>query len=214
MAIRSVLAFALTLLFLSGPVCAADSDRSNYRLWGGQAKIRLPAIVKLERKSADRYTARLRGKSSDQEVVLERGQIPRKYNRLSTERMGAIARDRLKDKDYKVHDFTTGGRTVTIVFGGTETLTVQTRVGPMQVQVPWKARLRWIRQTDHQTYQSMLRMPSSDWSGEGYEALKVVASSLRVPKKKVSHRDRLKDAAASAPLAGQRVGSWFPGWNL
>jgi len=205
MSLRSFLASALILLFLSDPVGAEGPGRGNYGLWGGQAKIRLPAIVKLERKSADRYTARLRGKSSDHEAVLERGQIPRKYNRVSTERMGAIARDRLKDKDYKIIDFKAGGRTVTIVFGGTETVTVQTRVGPMQVQVPWRARLRWVRQTDHQTYQSMLRMPSSDWSGEDYEALRIVASSLRVPKKKVSHRDRLKDAAASAQIGRAHV---------
>jgi len=205
MSLRSFLASALILLFLSDPVGAEGPGRGNYGLWGGQAKIRLPAIVKLERKKSDRYLAKLRGKSGDHEVVLERGQIPRKYNRVSTERMGAIARDRLKDKDYKIIDFKAGGRTVTIVFGGTETVTVQTRVGPMQVQVPWRARLRWVRQTDHQTYQSMLRMPSSDWSGEDYEALRIVASSLRVPKKKVSHRDRLKDAAASAQIGRAHV---------
>lgn len=199
---------------LSEQAEAAERDRNSYRLWGGQATIRLPAVVKVSREKTDRYAAELRGKSSGREVQFQRGQIPRKYNRVSTVRMGAIARDRLKGKSYDIHDFRVAGRTVTILFGGEETVKVQTPRGPLEVKVPWRAQLRWIRQTDHQTYQSVLKMPLSEWQDGSNRALERVASSLRVPRKKVSRRDRLKDAAAAAPLAGQRVGSWFPGWNL
>lgn len=195
---------------------AGERERDSYRLWGGQAMISLPAAVKLprEKRKPNRYVAQLREGTSGREVVLQRGQIPRRYSKVSTARMGAIARDRLKGKGYKIHDFRVAGRTVFIRFGGSETLTRQTPRGPVEISVPWQAQLRWIRQTDHRTYQSVLKMPKDDWEGPPYEALERVASSLRVPYKKISYRERIKDAAASVPLAAQRVGSWFPGWNL
>jgi len=208
----AILVFAL--FFPSGHAGAAERDRGGYRLWGGQASIRLPAAVKVSRKKPGLYVAELRGEKGGREVELQRGQIPRKYNRVSTARMGAVARDRLKDRDYKIHEFGVAGRSVTIVFGGVETATEQTPRGAVEVKVPWRAQLRWIRQTDHQTYQSVLKMPSSEWEEGTNRALERVASSLRVPRKKVSRQNRLKDAAALAPSAGQRVGSWFPGWNF
>lgn len=199
-----------------GTAAAEERDRNRYRLWGGQAMISLPSEVALprEKKKPNLYVAQLRGRSGGRVVVLERGQIPRRYSRVSTARMGAIARDRLKRRGYDIHAFRVAGRTVSIRFGGSEPRTITTPLGSVEIQVPWRAELRWIRQADHQTYQSVLQMPKDDWEEPSYEALERVASSLRVPYKKASYRDRIKDTAASVPLAAQRVGSWFPGWNF
>jgi len=208
--------FGVAMLGTLGTAAAEERDRKNYGLWGGQALISLPSEVALprEKKKPNRYVAQLRGQSGGRQVILQRGQIPRRYSRVSTARMGTIARDRLERRGYDIHDFRVAGQAVTIRFSGSETRTIQTPRGPVEVRVPWRAQLRWIRQTDHWTYQSVLKMPKDDWEDPSYNALERVASSLRVPYKKASYRDRIKDTAASVPLAAQRVGSWFPGWNF
>jgi len=191
---------------------AAAADGQAHGLWNGEASIVLPPGVKKTRTAADRYL--LTAVGTRVKVIIQRGQIPAKYRGVSTTKMAREARHRLLRRDYKIENFAVKGKTARITFSGTRQKIVPTEVGPLPVEVPWRGRLRWVRQTDHRTYQSVVTVPEPEEGKAAVRKLREAASSLRVPSKKTKPWDRATDAVTAFPLLGDKVGSWMPGWRI
>jgi hypothetical protein len=214
MFLRTV-ACACFIIFSSSAFAGPDGRAERrVNLWGGQASIVRPEGVRIERskKSRNRYV--LTAKSTDVRVVIERGLIPSKYRGTSTERMAKEARKRLQRRGYKVEDFAVAGKTARINFAGKRTVTVQTQMGPAEVRVPWRGQLRWVRQTNHRTFQSIITVPEPERNKEAVLRLRRASSSLRVPPMRANLWDRVTDSASGLPLLSEKVGSWMPGWGL
>jgi hypothetical protein len=148
------------------------------------------------------------------EVVVERGQIPRKYRGVNTDKMAQQARFRLRRQGYKIESFAVAGKAVRIAFSGTRTVRVDAPRGATRIKVPWDGRLKWLRQTDHRTYQSIISVPEPEKGNPSVKKLLRAAGSLSVPAMRRKPWDMVKDTTASLPLLGERVGSWMPGWRI
>jgi hypothetical protein len=206
----------VSLIVLSGSADAAPEDRAERRmnLWGGQASIVRPEGVRIERFKQNKNRYELTAKGTKVRVVIERGLIPSKYRGTSTERMAKEARKRLQRRGYKVEDFAVAGKTARINFAGKRTVTVQTQMGPVEARVPWRGQLRWVRQTNHRTFQSIVTVPEPERDKEAVLRLRRASSSLRVPPMRAKLWDRVTDSASGLPLLSEKVGSWMPGWKI
>jgi hypothetical protein len=204
------------LIVLSGSANAVPEGGAERRmnLWGGQASIVRPEGVRIERSKQSRNRYVLTAKGTKVKVVIERGLIPSKYRGASTERMAKEARKRLQRRGYKVEDFSVAGKTARIIFAGKRKVTVQTQMGPVEVQVPWRGQLRWLRQTNHRTFQSIVTVAEPERKNEAALRLRRAASSLRVPPMRAKVWDRVTDSAVGLPLLSEKVGSWMPGWKV
>lgn len=205
-----------SLIVLSGSAFAAPDGRAERRihLWGGQASILRPDGVRVERSKRNENRYELTARGTDVKVIVERGLIPSKYRGVSTEKLAREARQRLKRQGYKLEDFSVAGKTARINFTGKRAVTVQTQMGPVEVQVPWRGRLRWLRQTNHRTYQSLVTVAEPERKKEEVLRLRRAAASLRVPPMRAKLWDRVTDSAAGLPLLSEKVGSWMPGWKI
>lgn len=173
-----------------------------------------PEGVRIERSKQNGNRYILTAKGTDVRVVVERGLIPSKYRGVSTEKMAQEARKRLQRRGYKVEGFSVAGKTARIIFAGKRAVVVQTPMGPVEAKIPWRGQLRWLRQTNHRTFQSIVTVPEPERKNEAVLRLRRAASSLRVPPMRAKLWDRVSDSAASLPLLSKRVGSWMPGWKI
>jgi len=133
---------------------------------------------------------------------------------VRTEKMAEEARKRLHRRGYKIENFSVAGKTARITFAGKRTVLVQTPKGSAEVKVPWRGQLRWVRQTNHRTYQSLVTIPEPERQKEAVKRLRRAALSLRVPSMRAKPFDRVANSVAGLPLLGERVGSWVPGWKI
>jgi hypothetical protein len=214
MPLRLAPLLGVCLLVMNTPADAAADRERRLNLWGGQASITLPEGVRVKRskQNVNRYV--LTAGDTRVEVVVERGQIPRKYRAVNNDKIAKQARARLRRQGYKIESFAVAGKTVRIAFSGTRTVRVDTPRGPARIEVPWNGRLKWLRQTDHRTYQSIISIPEPEKRNPSVKKLLRAAGSLSVPPMRRKPWDRAKDTTASLPLLGERVGSWIPGWRI
>lgn len=207
---------SVSLIALAGNGFAAPDGRAERRihLWGGQASIVRPEGVRIERSKQNKNRYELTAKGTKVRVVIERVLIPSKYRAGSTEKMGREARKRLQRRGHKIEAFAVAGKTARVTFAGKQQVTVQTQVGPVEVEVPWIGHLRWVRQTNHRTYQSLVTIPEPERQNESVTRLRRAALSLRVPSMRCNPLDRVTNVTAALPLLSEKVGSWMPGWEL
>ena len=214
MLLRLVPLLGVCLLVMNTPADAAADRERRLNLWGGQASIILPegVLVKRSKQNVNRYV--LTARDTRVEVVVERGQIPRKYRAVNNDKIAKQARARLRRQGYKIESLAVSGKTVRIAFSGTRSVRVDTPRGAARIKVPWYGRLRWLRQTDHRTYQSIISIPEPEKGNPSVKKLLRAAGSLSVPAMRRKPWDLVKDTTASLPLLGARVGSWMPGWRI
>jgi len=200
-------AFAAALLWPSG----ASAGRVH-GLWAGQASIEVPKSVRLKKVRADRYVLRMAG--TEIEVTVDRGSIPSKYHGASTEKIARVARDRLRRQGHRIEAFAVAGKGANIIFSGVKRQTVKTPRGEMKIDVPWRGHLRWMRQTNHRTYQSLVVVSQAERGKRPADQLQRAAKSLRIPPMRRTARERMKTARGSVPMLTEKMGSWMPGWGL
>lgn len=202
---------AFMLFFVAASETMARDRERRINLWGGQATIVRPEGVRMKQQ---RNRVVMTAEGTDVKVVIERGQIPSKYRGVDNKRIARQARDRLRRQGHEVQPPLVAGKTVRIAFSGTRTVRVNTPRGVERIEVPWEGRLKWLRQTNHRTYQSIITIPEPEKRNPAVRKLRRAAGSLSVPPMKRKPLDRVKDTTASLPLLGERVGSWVPGWKI
>lgn len=196
---------------------AAHSIKNSERridLWSGESFIVASKVVRVHssKKNQERYV--LTAKGSDVRVVIERGLIPSQYRGADNQKIAGQAEQRLRHRGYTIERSSVVGKTVNIIFSGTRAVDVETPLGPMQVEIPFQGRLKWVRQTNHRTYQSLIVVPEPEKNKPAAGKLLRAAGSLSVPPMKRSPWDRVRDSTSSLPLLADRVGSWMPGWKV
>jgi len=216
LSIADVRSVAIVLLAISCfALVTADgeaADARRYGLWGGQATLQLPKIVRVKRAGGNRYV--LSAVGTKVEVTVDRGSIPSKYRGASTAKIARVARDRLRRQGHKIESFSVSGKAANIIFSGVKRQSVLTPRGDVQVEVPWRGRLRWLRQTNHRTYQSVVIVTDPERGKRMTTEMVRSARSLQIPPMRQTLRGRFKTAAGSVPLLTDKVGSWAPGWNV
>lgn len=190
---------------------ARASDERRHGLWGGEASVLVPQKVRLTRIAPNAYILRSDGTSV--QVRINRGAIPAKYRSASTDRIGREARTRLRKNGYRIESYRRAGKMVDITFSGSEKKTMQTQIGPVVVKVLWDGELRWFRQTNHRTYESVVIVPEPESRKVAAVTLKRAAASLRIPSMRRQPLDRFRDTASALPLVWSRAASWLPGWG-